>query len=92
MVTLGTVLGASGSGADGYAHLHIEIRPEREALIFYNPLYFFTLEALSAIPNGFTGYEGSSDQWRIYGYSSSEDGQTFGAFWDNTLPALWVRR
>jgi murein DD-endopeptidase MepM/ murein hydrolase activator NlpD len=90
-VSAGMVVGESGASSSGYEHLHIEIRPNRAAKTFYNPLYFFSSAALDSITNGFTKYVGNSDQWRIYGYSSSIDDETYGSFWDKTLPALWVQ-
>ncbi len=89
-VTPGMVVGKSGIG-NNFAHLHLEIRPSREELTFYNPLYFFTTEALSVVENKFTDYMNGSDPWRIYGYSSRYPNGTYGYYWDNTLPALWVR-
>jgi murein DD-endopeptidase MepM/ murein hydrolase activator NlpD len=91
-VVRGIEIGTSGTDVTGYPHLHLEIRPKHDVLTFYNPLYFFSRQALRLIPNDFMAYEGASNEWRIYGYTSSLDHRFIGSFWDKTLPALWVRR
>jgi hypothetical protein len=88
-VDLGTGVGTSGESTNGYQHLHLEIRPSRGEMTFYNPLYFFTSSALSTVTNDFMDYVSGSDPWRMYGYSSANGGPV-GSYWDGTLPALWV--
>lgn len=86
-ITTGMVIGESGASSNEYEHLHLEIRPNENALIFFNPLYFFSPQSLSTIPNEFMNHENGSNPWRIYGYSS----ESGGSFWENTLDELWVK-
>jgi murein DD-endopeptidase MepM/ murein hydrolase activator NlpD len=49
-VVRGIEIGTSGTDVTGYPHLHLEIRPKHDVLTFYNPLYFFSRQALRLIP------------------------------------------
>ncbi|MDA0241967.1 MAG: peptidoglycan DD-metalloendopeptidase family protein [Chloroflexi bacterium] len=86
-VVKGQVVGTSGIG-NGYAHLHLEIRPSAGAHTWYNPLYFFTPEAITSAKFTFMPYQNNSNAWRIYGYTSETNG-VYGYYWEGTLPKIW---
>jgi murein DD-endopeptidase MepM/ murein hydrolase activator NlpD len=89
-VYAGKSVGESGTG-NGYNHLHLEIRSCETCLTFYNPIYFFTPEALQSANITFMPYENNSNKWRIYGYSSYDNAGNPGYYWEGTIPAIWTK-
>ena len=84
------IVAESGTG-NGYQHLHLEIRKCETCLTFYNPIYFFTPEALAQADLTFQTYENNSNEWRIYGYRSYDDVTGLGYYWEGTLPEIWTQ-
>jgi RHS repeat-associated protein len=83
----GMVVGKSGIG-NGYAHLHLEIRPSAGAHTWYNPLYYFTPEAIASANFTFMPYQNNYDAWSMYGYTSEVNG-VYGYYWEGTVPVTW---
>jgi len=89
-VTGGQLVGTSGSSASGHEHLHLEVRPYLGAATYYNPLFFFTSNALTTANLSFTSYRNHYNEWSYYGYSSKE-GNRFGYYWKGTLPSYQTK-
>jgi murein DD-endopeptidase MepM/ murein hydrolase activator NlpD len=89
-VVAGQIVGTSGAGSDGYAHLHLEIRSTTNDMV-YNPIYFFDPDVWNSINLNYQAYNssGANPETRVYAIRMSTGFDYWN--WNGSYPFVYGR-